>query len=93
MKTVITIPVWLHDFKKEDLIAEVERREKYAFVRDLQAEEFNRAIVSRLSKDKEIVSRLAKDREIVSISNFKNMQSVTNYCVYSDHRIYNLGYY
>ena len=83
MKTVITIPVRLRDFKKEDLIAEVERREKYALVRDLQAKEFNRAIVSRL----------AKDREIVSINNFKNMQSVTNHSVYSDYRIYNLGYY
>ena len=56
MKTIITIPVWLHDFKKEDLIAEVERREKYALTRNLQAEEFNRAIVSRLAKDREIQS-------------------------------------
>jgi hypothetical protein len=66
METVITIPVRLRDLKKEDLIAAVERREKYALVRDLQAEEFNRAIVSRLAKDRAIVSRLTKDREIVS---------------------------
>ena len=67
MKTIITIPVLLRDFKKEDLIAEVERREKYALTRNLQVEEFNRAIVSRLAKDREIVSRLAKDREIQSV--------------------------
>lgn len=42
--------------KKEDLIAEVERREKYALTRNLQAEEFNRVIVSRLAKDREIQS-------------------------------------
>ena len=41
MKTVITIPVQLRDIKKEDLIAAVERREKYALVTDLQIEEFN----------------------------------------------------
>ena len=35
MKTIITIPVWLHDFKKEDLIAEAERREKLALARNL----------------------------------------------------------
>jgi hypothetical protein len=69
METVITIPVRLRDLKKEDLNSAAEHREKYALVRDLQAKEFNREIVSRLAKDREIVSRLAKDREIVSISN------------------------
>lgn len=58
MEIVVTIPVCLPDLKKEDLIAAAERREKYALVRDLQAEEFNRAIVSRLTKDREIQSKV-----------------------------------
>jgi hypothetical protein len=58
MEIVVTIPVCLRDFKKEDLIVTAERREKYALVRDLQAKEFNEAIVSRLAKDREIQSKV-----------------------------------
>ena len=53
MKNVITIPVQSHDLKEKDLIAADERREKYSLVRDLQVKEFNRAIASRLAKDRE----------------------------------------
>jgi hypothetical protein len=58
MEIVVTIPVYLRNSKKEDLITAAERREKYALVRDLQAKEFNRAIVSRLAKDREIQSKV-----------------------------------
>jgi len=53
MKTEITIPVQIPDLKKEDLIIAAERREKYSLVRDLQAKEFNNAIVCRLAKERE----------------------------------------
>jgi hypothetical protein len=49
MKDEITIPL----VKEENLIAAVNRREKYSLKRDVQAEEFNRAIAKRISKDTE----------------------------------------
>ena len=49
MKDEITIPL----VKEENLIAAVNRREKYSLKRDVQAEEFNRAISKRISKDSE----------------------------------------
>jgi hypothetical protein len=53
MKNEITIPVQVHDLKEEDVIAAVEHRKKYSTKRDLQALEFNQAIVTRLAKEKE----------------------------------------
>ena len=53
MKTEITIPEHFPDLKEEDIIAAVERRDKYSLIRDLQAKEFNEAILLRLAKDKE----------------------------------------
>lgn len=53
MKTEEVIPDYIPHLKEEDLIAAAERREKYSLVRDLQAKEFNGAIVSRMEKDKE----------------------------------------
>jgi predicted Zn-ribbon and HTH transcriptional regulator len=44
MKDNITIPV----LKDEDIAAANKRRENYAYTRDLQAREFNDAIVKRL---------------------------------------------
>ena len=37
--------------KEENLIAAVNRREKYSIKRDVQAAEFNTAIANRLAKD------------------------------------------
>ena len=53
MKTEVNIPDHFPPVKEEDLIAAAERREKYSILRDLQAREFNGAIVSRMEKDKE----------------------------------------
>jgi hypothetical protein len=53
MKTEEIIPDHFPPVKEEDLIAAAERREKYSILRDLQAREFNGAIVSRMEKDKE----------------------------------------
>lgn len=53
MKTEITIPVQIPDLKKEDLIIAAERRERYSLIRDIQAKEFNNAIVCRLAKERE----------------------------------------
>ena len=53
MKNEISIPVQVHDLKEEDVIAAVEHRKKYSTKRDLQALEFNQAIVIRLAREKE----------------------------------------
>jgi hypothetical protein len=49
MKNEIIIPL----VKEENLVAAINRREKYSINRDLQAEEFNRAISKRISKNEE----------------------------------------
>lgn len=53
MKDTITIPVQIHDVKEKDLIAAAEHRKMYSLLRDIQAEAFNKAIVTRLEKEKE----------------------------------------
>jgi hypothetical protein len=53
MRNEITIPVQVHELKEEDVIAAVEHRKKYSTKRDLQALEFNQAIVTRLAREKE----------------------------------------
>jgi hypothetical protein len=63
MKKEITIPVQVQDLKERDLISAADHRKKYSLVRDLQAEDFNRAIVTRLEKDKEKLANM------VSLSN------------------------
>jgi len=57
MKEEITIPL----VKEENLIAAVNRRERYSLKRDVQAEEFNRAIAKRIIKDEE---KQERDQEI-----------------------------
>jgi Ulp1 family protease len=53
MKNEITIPILLHDLEEKDKISAAEHRKKYSAKRDIQAMEFNQAIVTRLAKDKE----------------------------------------
>jgi hypothetical protein len=53
MKNEITIPDHLPELKEEDLKVAAKRREDYALVRDLQANEDNQAIIRRLARDKE----------------------------------------
>ena len=53
MKTEINIPEHFPALKEEDLKAADERRDKYTLIRDLQAKEFNEAILIRLAKEKE----------------------------------------
>jgi hypothetical protein len=53
MKTEELIPDHFPQMKEEDLVAATQRREKYSVMRDLQAQEFNGAIISRMEKDKE----------------------------------------
>ena len=54
MKNEITIPILVNDLKESDLITAADHRKKYSRIRDLQAEDFNKAIVTRLAKDKEM---------------------------------------
>jgi hypothetical protein len=53
MKNEITIPVHLHDLDEKDKFAAEEHRKKYSAKRDIQALEFNQAIITRLEKDKD----------------------------------------
>jgi hypothetical protein len=52
MKNKVTLSDYLPDPKEEDLRAAAKRRENYALIRDLQAEDYNEAIVRRLAKEK-----------------------------------------
>jgi hypothetical protein len=49
MKNDITIPL----VKEENLIAALNRRERYSAARDIQAAEFNMAIAKRIAKNEE----------------------------------------
>ncbi len=51
MKDELNIPVP----KEEDFVAANKRRDKYALTRDLQALEFNQAILSRIEEGRSIV--------------------------------------
>jgi hypothetical protein len=53
MKNNEEIPDFLPVSKEEDIKAAVKRRENYALLRDLQAQEDNEAIVRRLARTKE----------------------------------------
>jgi len=55
MKPEITIPEHFPMLKEEDIIAADKRREKYTLARDLQAKEYNDAILHRLAKEKELL--------------------------------------
>ena len=57
MKNEITIPEHFPMLTKEDLIVADQRREKYTQKRDLQAKEFNDAILLRLAKEKEMLDK------------------------------------
>jgi hypothetical protein len=80
MKNEISIPVQVHDLKEEDVIAAVEHRKKYSTKRDLQALEFNQAIVTRLAKEKEkqeaeqieIKKMVKKEKSEIDISDGKS---------------------
>ena len=56
MKNEINIPVP----REEDFVAANKRRDKYALKRDLQASEFNGAIVTRLLMDAKNVVKCGK---------------------------------
>lgn len=53
MKTEITIPEHFPELKEKDIISADERRREYSSKRDIQANEFNVAIASRLERDSE----------------------------------------
>jgi phosphate uptake regulator len=55
MKNEITIPILMNDLKEKDKLSAAEHRKKYSSIRDKQAEDFNKAIVARLAKDKLIL--------------------------------------
>jgi len=63
MKKEITIPEQLHRLKPEELEAAARRRENYSVTRDLQAREFNDAILIRLAKEKELEIEREKEKE------------------------------
>jgi hypothetical protein len=53
MKNEITIPDHFPESTEENSKAAAKRREKYALERDLRAEEDNKAIASRLERERE----------------------------------------
>ena len=53
MKNDITIPILVNDLQEKDLVSAADHRKKYSLVRDQQAEDFNKAIVIRLEKERE----------------------------------------
>jgi hypothetical protein len=63
MKNEITIPILVSDLKENDKISAAEHRRKYSQKRDIQAEDFNKAIVARLAKDKEILENSLNDEK------------------------------
>jgi DNA-directed RNA polymerase subunit RPC12/RpoP len=69
MKNELTIPVQLPDLKEKDIIIAAEHRKKYSLKRDLQAEAFNKAIVTRLEKDKAMLEQ--KQEEVINPENTK----------------------
>jgi len=56
MKDEITVPI----LKEEDFVAANKRRDTYALTRDLQAQEFNVAIATRLLADAKNEIKCAK---------------------------------
>lgn len=69
MKNIITIPVQLPELKEKDLLVAAEHRKKYSLKRDIQAEAFNKAIVTRLEKDKEMLAQSQKEN--IKLENIK----------------------
>lgn len=53
MKTELILPDRIPEIKEEDVKAAALRREKYSLKRDIQAREFNEAILQRLDKERE----------------------------------------
>lgn len=53
MKDKIEVPEHLPVLREEDKVAAAKRRENYAIQRDLQAKEFNEAIITRLVKERD----------------------------------------
>jgi hypothetical protein len=66
MKNELTIPILVNDLKEQDIISAADHRKKYSLKRDLQAEDFNKAIITRLEKDKEKLANMAPppDQEV-----------------------------
>lgn len=70
MKNEIEIPIQ----KEEDFVAANIRRDKYSQIRDLQAQEFNTAIASRLlSQDKNQVKCEKCGKEFVTDTSTKDL--------------------
>jgi DNA-directed RNA polymerase subunit RPC12/RpoP len=66
MKLELTIPDHLPEIKEADLKAAAQRRDRYSLARDVQAREFNEAIVSRLLRDREkLESSQSEDYKLV----------------------------
>jgi hypothetical protein len=61
MKNEITIPILVSDLKEKDFITAAEHRKKYSQKRDIQAEDFNRAIITRLAKDREKLEQIQSE--------------------------------
>jgi hypothetical protein len=71
MKNEIEIPI----LKEEDFVAANLRRDKYSQIRDLQAQEFNTAIASRLlAKDKTPVKCEKCGKEFTTEINTKDLK-------------------
>jgi hypothetical protein len=68
MKNEITIPILINDLKEKDILSAAEHRKKYSTLRDKQAEDFNKAIVTRLAKDKEIQDNILREEGKIDIS-------------------------
>ena len=76
MKDEILIPV----LKEEDFVAATKRRDKYSLTRDVQAQEFNSAIASRLLATATIHVKCEKCGKEFSIGNSENESQVCPEC-------------
>lgn len=68
MRNEIDIPI----IKEEDIIAANMRRDKYSITRDVQAREFNEAIVTRLLAESEKRIKCEKCGKEFTVSNSEN---------------------
>jgi len=64
MKNELTIPILVNDLKEQDIISAADHRKKYSLKRDLQAEDFNKAIITRLEKDKEKLANMTPSTDM-----------------------------
>ena len=79
MKEEIIIPV----LKEEDFVAATKRRDNYSLTRDIQNQEFNSAIASRLIAENENIIKCAKCGKEFDAGTKLNPATVCKECMVS----------